>query len=204
MQDSAAAGDLSDAQIAALQELLDSLPEGFQPLDLSAIDGYLCGVLLQPRTVAPARWWPAVVGALARRVPAPPAVARIRELVQRRHAALQAAIAQRRWFDPWLLEAGASGVSGASDAEAARQAVLPWVAGFALAQQQFPHLEEGDSADLIQALALLYQYLHPEDLEDDQGELAAAVAELEPAQTLEEAAEDLVRATFLLADVARR
>jgi uncharacterized protein len=197
MHDSAKVQDLSDAEITHLQDRLEALPAGFEPLQLPAIDGYLCGVLLQPEPVPPARWWPAVLNA-PRPGRAAAAADLIRPLVMRRHLALAAAIGQRHWFDPWLLHPG-----GAADPQAVRSAVLPWVAGFVLAQQTFPALEAIDDPQLVDALALLYQYLDPQDLEDDQGELAAAVAENEPAHTLAQAADDLVRAVLLLADVSR-
>ena len=47
---------LVDSDIERLQELLDSVPEPLQALDVMALDGYLCGVLLQPQQPAPERW----------------------------------------------------------------------------------------------------------------------------------------------------
>jgi uncharacterized protein len=54
----------------------------------------------------------------------------------------------------------------------------------------------------MQPLALLYRHLDPDDL-DDADELLDAMESLEPPATLEEAVEDLVQATLLLADVSR-
>ncbi|MFN9102596.1 MAG: UPF0149 family protein, partial [Betaproteobacteria bacterium] len=51
-----AAAPLSDAELTELEQLLDSLPAPLEPLDISALDGYLCGVLLQPRLVPAAQW----------------------------------------------------------------------------------------------------------------------------------------------------
>ena len=52
---------LTDGDIARLEGLLDALPAPLQPLDVSALDGYLCGVLLQPQRVPAGRWLPRVV-----------------------------------------------------------------------------------------------------------------------------------------------
>ena len=38
-----------------LQTLLDKIPEPLEPLDISMLDGYLCGVLLQPHRGARGR-----------------------------------------------------------------------------------------------------------------------------------------------------
>ena len=39
---------LSDAELEQLRGLLDALPQPLEPLDVSMLDGYLVGVLLQP------------------------------------------------------------------------------------------------------------------------------------------------------------
>ena len=80
--------------------------------------------------------------------------------------------------------------------------MYPWVAGFAMAVQQFPALTRDASAALIEPLALLYRHLDPDDLEDAD-ELLAEIDTLEPPADLAEAVEDLVRAALLWADVTR-
>lgn len=225
--------DLSDTEIVRLQALLDDLaasaPE-LAPLDVSALDGYLCAVLLQPQPVPEERWWPFVVDADGH--PAPPdaaaqsALAALIPLVRQRHVWLGAAIAGRRWFDPWIFEMDGAGDAGADDGqgggaaeaeeadenEAAtddpsplRDSVLPWVAGFALAAEKFPALMRHDAQALAEPLALLYQHLDAGDLEglEDEPALAAALLAAEPPQEMAEAADDLVRAVMLLADISR-
>ena len=49
---------LDDEDLARLDTLLQSLPAPLEPLDVSALDGYLCGVLLQPRPVPVEAWLP--------------------------------------------------------------------------------------------------------------------------------------------------
>lgn len=55
---------------------------------------------------------------------------------------------------------------------------------------------------MLEPLAMLYRHLDADDLEDADAMLAE-IESLEPARDLEEAVEDLVRATLLLADVTR-
>ena len=45
-----------EVDLEELQALLDALPAPLQALDVSALDGYLCGVLLQPNAVETSRW----------------------------------------------------------------------------------------------------------------------------------------------------
>ncbi len=191
----AAAAPLGEADLQALQAAIDRLPAPLEPLEPDMIDGYLCGVLLQPEPVPVERWWPHVPDADARPVPRGVDVVRLRTLVLRRHAELDRAIAQRQWFDPWVFEL--------DDPQATpSDAVYGWVAGFATALSLFPALQRLDAARLTEPLALIYRHLDPEDLEDAD-ELLEEIESIEPPRTLAEAVEELVRATLLLADVSR-
>lgn len=206
--------DLSDAEVSRLQALLDELAAAVpqcSPLDASALDGYLCGVLLQPQALPESRWWPFVVDSEGRALPgaggarAATTLAALLPLVRRRHAVLAEAIAARQWFDPWVFELhAAAGVAG-DEPSSPRESALPWVGGFALAADSFPALMRHDAQALAEPLALLYQHFEREDLEglDEEPQLSAALAELEPPADLAEAAEDLVRAVLLLADISR-
>jgi uncharacterized protein len=188
---------LADAEIAELQQLLDALPAPLEPLDASALDGYLVGVLLQPETIAPERWLAHVHDVDGRRAPRGVSLTRLQALVRRRHAELERAIAARQWFDPWVFELDDEQALSPS------QAVLPWVAGFATAMAFFPALMAlDDGPALLEPLAVLYAPLDPDDLEDAD-RLLAEIETLEPPATLDEAVEDIVRSTLLLADVSR-
>ena len=201
--------DLSDTELAQLQTLLDewgAAAPRCSPLDVSAVDGYLCGILLQPHAVPEEAWWPFVLDADGQ-LPAPamqPSCG-LRELLRRRHAVLGEAIAARRWFDPWLFELeepapqwarrgvrGPSGVGagvgssggyrrhehgrGDDDQDASHDSALPWVAGFALAVEKFPALSGLDERALAAPLALLYLHFDADDLEGLEDEPALAAA----------------------------
>lgn len=185
---------LTDADLDTLQRLLDALPAPLEPMDVIMLDGYLVGVLLQPKPVAPTQWLRHVHDSEGR--PAPPGLSlvRLHALVTRRHAELDRAIARRDWFDPWVYELDTDATPS--------QTVMPWVAGFALAMDLFPGLMALDAQALLEPLAALYMHLDPDDLEDAD-ELLAEIETLEPPRDLAEAVESLVSSTLLLADVSR-
>ncbi len=206
---------LNERELDELQTILDRVPAPLEALDVSMLDGYLCGVLLQPRHIAVARWLPHVTDVDGRALPARFEASRLTGLVLRRHAELDDAIQRRQWFDPWVFELSdgdeaeheqhdadeedddeGDGGSGAIDA------VYPWVAGFATALELFPDLMALDAKALTEPLALVYRHLAPDDLEDAD-DLLAEIESLEPPEDLAAAVEELVRATLLLADISR-
>ena len=185
---------LTDHDIEHLQSLLDALPTSVQPLDVVALDGYLCGVLLQADDIPEVDWWPGVVDVEGRAVPPGLKAEPLLALVRRRHAELSLAISQRDWFDPWVF--------AFDDAASTTEQVLPWVAGFAAAMDRFPRLMAGNDPALLEPLAILYLHFAPEDLEDADA-LLALIDEIEPPPDLAEAVQDIVRSVMLMADVSR-
>lgn len=186
---------LGPADLAELERLLDSVPAPLEPLDLMMLDGFLCGVLLQPRRIPPAQWLPHITDvdearALPRGFPAPA----LHDLVARRFAELDRAIERRQWFDPWVLEPDDEG--GPLDT------VMPWVAGLATAIDLYPSVLQTSDERVLEGQALLYRAFAADDLEDAEA-LLAVMAELEPPEDLDEVIEDLVTGVFLLADVTR-
>ena len=187
--------DAQDEQdLLQLQDELDRVPEPLQPLDVSAADGFLCGLLLQPNSIGTDQWMPCITDLDARALPAGFDASRLHALAQRRHARLQQAIAARQWFDPWVFEL--DGVASVSEC------VLPWVAGFAAALDRFPGLSRMHDPRLLEPLALIYLHFDAQDLEDADA-LRQLIATLEPPEDLGEAVQDLVRSVMLLADVTR-
>lgn len=179
-----------------MQALLDGVPAPLEPLDLSALDGFLCGVLVQPRPVPERAWWPRVLDVDGRSTPVRFDAAPLRVLVRRRHAELAAAIGQRRWFDPWVFANNDDG-----DVEGGADAVRPWAAGFAIALETFDELLGSDDPATTAPLALVYARVGADHLEDADA-LLEAIDELELPVDLGAAVEEMVRATLLLADAA--
>lgn len=197
---------LTDADIDELQQALDALPAPLAPLDVSALDGFLCGVLLQPDAVPTAHWMRWVIDADGRAAPPSCDTSVVVSIAKRRHEELSSAIRQRGWFDPWVFDLDPSDADG-DTANAAldpvSQAVLPWVAGFALAMEQYPELMRRiDTTGAVAPLALIYRHLPADDLEDADA-LLEEIDSLEPDSDLGEAVEGLVRATLLLADLGQ-
>lgn len=185
---------LSDKELDLLQDLLDQVPAPLEPLDVSMLDGYLIGVLLQPKPVAMSDWAPHVLDSEGRKPPPSYNGEQLFELIRRRHRQLNLAIVDRQWFDPWVFEL--------EDEADPSEVVFPWVAGFSLATELFPDLMRLDATQLLEPLAAIYMHLDPDDLEDAD-ELLEEIETLEPPADLEEAVESLVSATLLLADVSR-
>lgn len=190
---------LDEDAIDELQQLLDRVPAPLEALDASMLDGFLCGVLVQPATIVESRWLPFVTDVDGRALPPGFDASRLHALVRRRHAELADAVTRRQWFDPWVFELDHEPDGVADDAPAA---VYPWVAGFATALELFPALMRADARQLTGPLALLYRHLDADDLEDAD-DLLEEIESLEPPASLAEAVEELVRATLLLADIAR-
>lgn len=191
----AAVQPLSEAEVDQLQALLDEVPAPLEPLDVTMLDGFLCGVLLQPKQVPHFQWTKYVLDSEEGRSPpesfnSKPLIA----LAKRRYAELNQAIVERQWFDPLVFELD-------EEAEPS-EVVFPWVAGFALATDLFPDLLREDAADLMEPLATLFMHLDPEDLEDAD-DLLEEIESLEPPTDVESAVESLVVSTLMLADITR-
>ncbi len=187
---------LTDEDVQELESLLGKVPSPLEPLDTSMLDGYLCGVLLQPKPIADKIWLGYITDVDGRPLPPRFAFERLHALARKRHTELRHAIEEREWFDPWVFELSQDEASPPSV-----QAVYPWVAGFATALSLFPGLMKLDEALLTEPLSLVYRHLDADDLEDADA-LLAEIESLEPCIDLSEAVEGLVRATLLLADVA--
>lgn len=185
---------LDEGELQQLQALLDGLPDTLEPLDVVMVDGYLCGVLLQPQAVPAERWLPLITDVDGRPPPTRFDAARLRSLVLRRHAELESLITERDWFDPWIYQL--------DDQASPSETVLPWVAGFATAADAFTALMDRHEDAILEPLATLYRHLDPDDLEDADA-LLAEIETLAPPESLDEAVEDLVRSVLLIADVSR-
>lgn len=188
---------LDDDAVAVLLQALDDLPQALEPLDASAIDGFLTGVVLQRLPVA--QVWRSILDPEGRApavAPHQPHVRRVLNLLESRRRLLDGAIEQRSWFDPWIFE------PEAASRDPIREACAPWSAGFALALERSPPWLRSDDPELADALALIYIHFDAGDLEDAD-DVLAAIDDLEPARDLAEAVEDLVTATLRLADISR-
>ena len=205
--------DLSDAEFAELDELLTATPAPLEPLDAVMLDGYLCGVIVQPIVLEPPTWLAHVFDYEGRPLPDdvdPAWQQRTTALILRRHAALNRALAEDGWFDPLVLEvddesAEAAARGGEDDKSAAlppaSRALMPWVAGFQHAAGCFPDLEEMDDEAVMAALARLYRHLPAES--DEDRELVALLDKEQPLADLDEAIDELIGSVADLYDLTR-
>jgi uncharacterized protein len=188
---------LDDDDVADLLQALEDLPQPLEPLDASAIDGFLTGVVLQGAPLA--QVWRSMLDPEGRAPavgPDQPPIRRVLNVLESRRRRLDGAIEQRSWFDPWIFE------PEAACADPIREACAPWAAGFALAMERAPASVLSADAGVADALALIYVHFDADDLEDAD-DVLAAIDELDPARDLAEAVEDLVTATLRLADISR-
>jgi uncharacterized protein len=182
--------DLTDAELDRLAELLAATPEPLAPLSVPALDGYLAGVLAQPRCVPIDEWLPPVFDLDRRPLPSDVDAAWRAEcsaLIERRHAALNAQIAEHGGFDPVLADADALPPASEYDKvqSAAARTLEPWFGGFEWALECFPELDESGDEAIDAALDRLWEPLAKDD----------------PAVDLDAAIESLVAATVDLWDL---
>ncbi|OWQ46400.1 hypothetical protein CDL60_13020 [Roseateles noduli] len=122
------AHDLSDAEFDELDELLAITPEPLEPLDASMLDGYLAGVLVQPRLIPIEEWLPPIFDYEGRPLPDdvdPAWLARIRALVERRLASLNHSMLEQGWFYPVVLDLEADEADADGTAEDAAEGAAP-------------------------------------------------------------------------------
>jgi uncharacterized protein len=199
--------DLSDAEFDELDRLLLAAPEPCRPLDVLMLEGYLVGVLVQPRVIAIDDWLPPVFNLEGHAPGVEGDVAwstRCRALIERRHLALNAAISEDGWFDPLVVDLDSE--PPVSEYEPVRspvsRALLPWAAGFHWAQQCWPDLGNLEDDAVASALARIYRHLPAET--DDDREIVSLLDREHPLATLDQGLEELVLAAVDLWDLTHR
>jgi uncharacterized protein len=162
--------DLTDAELDELAELLAHAPAPLEPLDVPALDGYLAGVIVQPRLVSIDEWLPAVFDAERRALPEGTDaawLARTRTLIERRFQAINAAISEDGFFDPVIVDADQLPPASEYDEvqSPTARALQPWLAGFDWALECFPELEQQGDEAVADALARIDDPNVPEDID---------------------------------------
>ncbi len=207
----AATRELSNAELDELDDLLAAIPEPAMPMDVVMLDGYLCGVIVQPALV-PAEQWLALVPDIERRAFAQEAVGadRIRALALRHHAALVRALHEDGWFDPLILDDDAQAqddeppgpqVDPFAALNPVSRPLAPWVIGFQFACVTFPALLESEDDAVMTALARIFRHVPAES--DEERDLVATLDRELPLETLDEAIDDLVSSVADLADLTQ-
>lgn len=200
------AHDLSDAEFDELDDLLAATPAPLEPLDASMLDGYLAGVLVQPRLIPIEEWLPPVFDYEGRPLPDdidPAWLARIRGLVERRFASLNHSMLEQGWFYPVVLDLDAEDAEGDENAEGGQDADAETAATAdapAEAAESAEGVDSADSADLptdpitrsllpwvggFEYAAVTFPDLH-EQADDNVNALLARLYRHLPAETPEE------------------
>ena len=203
---------LSEAEFDELSAALEALPEERNAFDLSMLEGYLAGVLLQPEVVMPSNWLPPVFGAREGEplIPGDEAeVARMIELVMRHYNTLAAHIAAREPFDPvlWTIETD----DGAPPTREQELTVLwPWALGFDDACFRFTRLDDLAEVDLDlqEAIEQVYRHLPVDPEKDDEATRALRrerdlLDREDPIADLDDGVARLVEAVLDIADISR-
>lgn len=203
--------DLTDAEFAELDDLLLQTPEPLTPCDVVMLDGYLCGVLVQPVMLQPDAWLPHIFDFEGQPLPDDVDASwldRTKSLILRRHAALNRAMVEDGWFDPLVLEFDEDHPSEAGEPDPmvaalhpVSQSLMPWVAGFQHATICFPDLLEMPDDAVLSALARIFRHLPAET--DEEKEVVATLDREQPLTTLEDGIEDMVVAVADLQDLTR-
>jgi uncharacterized protein len=200
--------DLADDDFVELDALLARTPEPLEPLDVVTLDGYLCGVIVQPILLEPQAWLAHVYDVDGR--PLPDDVDRAWErrttaLIERRHAALRRALAEDGWFDPFVLEPDPADAADeppeVQALPAASRVLAQWVAGFEHATACFPDLLELEDDAVRDSLVRIFRHLPAET--DEERARVAELDRAEPVGELDDALDALVAEVAELDELTR-
>jgi uncharacterized protein len=192
--------DLTDAELDELDVLLAATPQPLEPLDVAMLDGYLCGVIVQPQALSSEQWLPFVFDHEGRPLPETADArwrSRAQALVLRRHEALARSLEDEGAFTP-VLPGDPVPADDASLRDALRELpevsrpLVPWALGFQNACSRFPALLGLNEPAVDTALARVFRHLPVAE-----PKARAAFAELEramPLATEDDAVDDLVMA----------
>jgi len=195
--------DLTDAEIHELDDLLAAVPEPFEALDAVMLDGYLCGILVQPVALQPEQWLPPIFGASGQALMPDTAGwhaakhERLVTLIERRKSALQQGMLEDGWFDP-LVPVPEDEQGQPLEGKAALEGLGYWAAGFEWALANFTQLEELGREGVPDLLDSIWRHLPEQD--ETQAAMTKALDEEHPLKNLDQAIEQLV---FDVVDLAQ-
>jgi len=194
---------LTDEEIEELDSQLASITEDFDPLDVSMLDGFITGVILNPEDISEERWLPFVYDVHGRAEAQPENPARALELIRRRWREIAAAIAARDYFDPVIFPLADEETDEPITDASGIPALEPWAVGFMNALDAFPGVLEHEDEAVVGTLAGILRHLPAEEQDAELEKLKAEIAKEAPLADLDEALEHLVLAVLETADITR-
>ncbi len=194
---------LSDAEIEELDQLLATIADDFDPLDVSMMDGFLTGVILNPNDIPESQWLPIIYDVHARPEAQPENPERALELIRRRWREIAAAVAARDYFDPVIFPLADDETDEPITDASGIPALEPWAVGFMNALDAFPGLLEHENDAVLGAVAGILRHLPAEEQNAELEKLKAEIAREVPLADLDEALEHLVLGVLETADVTR-
>lgn len=222
--------DLTDAEFARLDELFCTSPVERDIADAVMLDGYLCGLLVQPRIVPVEEWLPRATRpaddeddeSSDEAAPGEPAsahsepvmtdaawLAEVTPLITRRHAALTRSVVDDGTFDPFILEPEEDQPQDeaddpeADDIFAGLGPVSQALAPWVMGfQLACVHYEAlFDTEDEAAMLALARLFRHLPRADKEMAELVETMERERPLETLDEGVDELVACTVELFDL---
>jgi uncharacterized protein len=194
---------LNDAEINELDDLLAAVPAPCEAVDAVMLDGYLCGVIVQPVLLTPEQWLPPIFGENG--LPTPGGEGwtqaqhtRLLNLIERRKEEVLKGILEDGWFDPIVpqLEDDDGKLLTGKDA---MEGLGYWVAGFEWALAHFPQLEDMAAPGVPDLLDSLWRHLPEQD--ETQAEMTKALDQEHPLRNLDEGIQALVFDVVDLAEI---
>jgi uncharacterized protein len=195
---------LTDAELDRLEDLLAAAPAPLQALGAVELDGFLCGVLVQPQRLDARHWLPVALGASESGIRLEGVdgawLAQVAPLMQRHHDALRETLVEHGGFDPVLPGQALDAPDEDPDLVEPSRVLWPWVAGFALAQASFAALDELAESDREVAALLERLWRHLPAASEYERDARDALNRELPLPSVAAAIDDLVAAVVELSD----
>lgn len=191
---------LSLEEIDQLGELLASVPEPYVPMEADMLDGFLTAIALMQRPPKIDEWMVYVLDEQGRSIPVLTNGAKLRALILKRGAQLEADILSETPIDPVLYDAEGD--------EAPISALTPFADGFSAACDLWPELLQSKSKAVQAALVGILRYSSPDDDKSDADEeeeekIIKGISEDVAFVNLDEALADLQSCVQEIAEVTR-
>ena len=187
---------LNEQEFVELEELLASIPETHNPMEADEADGFLTGLLLNPKEVPPDSWMPFILDAGGKAVTelSPEDLYRLQSLLYRRYLDLNDQLKARSPVDPIILEE--------AEEDDPSGELGPFASGFLASMQLFPGLSSIEDKAVSGAVLGILRHL-PASAQGDLAGMIAKANETSPLKSPQDAFEDMTACIAEIAEVTR-